>query len=115
MMNVLASEGGCYTLALCMAFYSPLIPELSLLLGQIPLYVIMVTMIKLTVLNTAKLGSVCLWKNLSVLDWLNSAVVVVLVYLLVNCRVDLLVLVRLHNLLSDGRGNRLVDCCVMVA
>ena len=74
----------------------------------------MVTVVELAMLNAAELGSVCLGEDLTVVDGLDGAVVVVLVNLLVNGSVDLLVLVRLDRLVVDSRGNRLVDGCVVV-
>jgi len=113
-VHVLAADGGSYALALCGSLNAPLIPELSLLLHQVPLDCVVVTVIELAVLDGTELGSVCLGEHLTVLDWLNSAVVVILVDLLVYCGVDLLVLVRLDRLVSDCGRNSLVDCGVMM-
>lgn len=114
-VDVLTTNGGCYTLALCGALYSSLVPELRLLLNKIPLRGVMVAVIKLTVLYSTELGGVCLGKHLAVLDRLDSAVVMVLVNLLIDGSVDLLVLVRLHSLVGDSGSNSLVDCGVVVA
>jgi hypothetical protein len=113
-VDVLSANGGGYALALGGALYAPLILELSLLLNKVPLGGVVVTVVKLAVLNGTELGSVCLGKNLTVLDGLNSAVVVVLVNLLVYRSVDLLMLVRLDGLVSDSRGNGLVHGGVVV-
>lgn len=114
-MDVLASDGGCNALALCGSLYAPLILELSLLLYEIPLRGIVITVIELAVLNGTELGRVLLWQNLAVLNWLDSAVVVILVDLLVHCGVDFLVLVRLDCLVNNRRGNSLVDSSVVVS
>jgi hypothetical protein len=113
-VDVLSANGGGYALALGGALNAPLILELSLLLNKVPLGGVVVTVVKLAVLNGTELGSVCLGKNLTVLDGLNSAVVVVLVNLLVYRSVDLLMLVRLDGLVSDSRGNGLVHGGVVV-
>jgi len=114
-VNMLSSNSGCSTLALCGSIDTPLIAELSLFLRQVLLGGFVVTVVKLAVLDSTELGSVLLWKDLTVLDWLDGAVVVVLVNLLVDSSVDLLVLVGLDDLLGDCRGNCLVDSGVMVA
>jgi hypothetical protein len=113
-MNVLAANRRRDTLAGCGALDAPLVPELSLLLDQVPLGGVVVAVVKLAVLDGAELGSVRLGENLAVLDGLNSAVVVVLVNLLVYRGVDLLMLVGLDDLVGDGRGNSLVDRGVVV-
>lgn len=113
-MDVLSANGGGYTLALCGALEAPLILELSLLLNKVSLGGIVVTVVKLAVLDATKFGGMLLGKNLTVLDWLNSAVVVVLVNLLVYRSVDLLMLVGLDGLMSDSGSNSLVHCGVVV-
>jgi hypothetical protein len=113
-VDVLAANGGGYTLALCGTLNAPLVPELGLLLNKVPLGGVMVTVVKLAVLYGTELGGVCLGKNLAVLHGLNSAVVVVLVNFLVYSSVDLLMHMRLDNLVSNSWGNSLVNCGVMV-
>jgi hypothetical protein len=113
-VDMLSANGGGYALALGGTLNAPLVLELGLLLNKIPLGGVVVTMVKLAVLNSTKLGSVCLWENLTVLDGLDSAVVMVLVNLLVYRSVDLLMLMRLDGLVSDSRGNGLVHCGVVV-
>jgi len=113
-VNVLAANGGCDTLALSGALYPPLVAELSLFLNKVPLGGVMVAVVKLAMLDTTELGSVCLGKHFTVLDRLDCAVVVVLMNLLVDSGVDLLVLVRLHSLVNNSRGDSLVDCGIMM-
>jgi hypothetical protein len=114
-VDVLAAKGGGYALAVSGALNLPLVTELSLLLHQVPLGVVMVAVVELAVLDGAKLGLVGLWEHLAVKHWLNCAVVVVLVDLLVDGGHDLLMVVRLDGLVDDGRGNSLVHCGVVVA
>jgi len=114
-VNMLSTDGGCYTLALGGTLNATLVPELRLLLNKVPLGRVVVAVVKLAVLYGTKLGGVCLRKNLTILDGLNSAVVVVLVNLLIDGSVDLFVLVRLNSLVDYSRCNSLVDCGVMVA
>jgi hypothetical protein len=113
-VDMLAADSGCDTLALCGGLYPPLVAELSLLLNKVPLNRVMVAVVKLAMLYTTKLGGVCLGKHLTILDWLDCAVVVVLVDLLVDSGVDLLVYVRLHSLVDNRGGDSLVDGSVMV-
>jgi hypothetical protein len=113
-VDMFAADGGGHALALCGALNAPLVPELSLLLHKVTLGGVMVTVVKLAVLNGTELGSVCLGKNLAVLDGLDCAVVVILVDLLVYSSVDLLMLVRLNGLVDDSRGNGLMNCGVVV-
>jgi hypothetical protein len=114
-VDVLASDSGCNALALRGSLYAPLILELGLLLYKVPLRGIVITVIKLAVLNGTELSDVLLWQNLAVLNWLNSTVVVILVNLLIHCCVDFLVLVGFDRLVNDRRGNSLVDGSIVVS
>jgi hypothetical protein len=58
---------------------------------------------------------VLLREDLAVLHWLDGAVVMVLVNLLVDRSVDLLMLVRLDGLVLHGRCNCLMNSGVVVA
>lgn len=113
-MYMLTTDCGGYALAGCGRLNTPLILKARLVLNQVPLRGVVVTVIELAMLDATDLGSVCLGEDFTVMDRLDSAVVVVLVNLLVNGSVDLLVLVRLDRLVLDSRGNRLVDGCVVV-
>lgn len=114
-MNVLSANSRSNALAVGGLLNAPLVLEASLVGHQIPLDGLGIAVVELPMLNCADLGLVLLGKNLAVVDWLYSAVVVVLVDLLVNCSVDLLVHMGLDNLLCDGGSHCLVDCGVMVA
>jgi hypothetical protein len=114
MVNMLTTDRGRYTLALGSTLYSSLILELSLLLNKVPLCGVVVTVVKLTVLNRAELSRVCLGKHLTILNGLNSAMVVILVNLLVDGSVDLLMDVRLDCLVGNSRSYSLVNGGVMV-
>jgi hypothetical protein len=114
-VDMLAANRWGYALALCGGLDAPLVPELGLLLSKVPLDVVVVTVIELAVLDCAELGSVCLWKNFTVLHGLNGAVIVILVNLLVYRCDDFLMLVRLDGLVDDCRSNSLMDGGVMVA
>lgn len=115
MVDVLAANSGRGTLAVSRLVYTPLILEQLLLSKKSPLCGIGITVVKLAMLDSTELSSVLLGKNLAVLDGLNSAVVVVLVDLLVDCGQDLFVLVRLDDLVLDSRGNCLMDGGVVVS
>jgi hypothetical protein len=109
------SDRRCNTLALCSSLYAPLVLELSLLLDKISLGGVMIAVVKLTVLNSTKLGLMLLGQDLTINDGLNSAVVVVLVDPLVYGSVDLLMYVRFDGLVGDSGSNSLVDCSVVMA
>jgi hypothetical protein len=114
-VNVLTANGSSSALAMSGSINAALILEAGLLLNEVPLCVVMITVVKLAVLNSTELGSVLLRENLAVLDRLDSAVVVVLVNLLVNSGLNLLVKVRLDNLVLNSRGNSLVNSGVVVS
>jgi hypothetical protein len=114
-VDVLAANGGSDALALGLVLDDTLITELRLLLHKVLLDGVVVTVVKLTVLDGTQLGSVRLGEHLAVLHGLDGAVVVVLVDLLVDRGDDLLVHVRLHGLVDNGRGDSLMDSGVMVA
>jgi len=114
-VNVLASESGRHALALRGSLYSPLVLELCLFLNKVLLRSVMVTVVKLAVLDSSKLCGVLLWQYLAILNWLNGAVVVILVHLLVYSCIDLLVLVGLDGLVNNRGSNSLMNSGVMVA
>jgi hypothetical protein len=113
-MNVLSANSGGNALAVGGVFDATLVSKASLVVNQSPLGAINVAVVELAVLNSSELSSVLLGQNLAVLDGLDSAVVVVLVDFLVNGSVDLLVDVRLNDLVLDSGSNCLVDSGVMV-
>jgi hypothetical protein len=113
-VDVLTTNGGSLALAVGVSIYNTLILELSLLLNKVALGSVVVAVVKLAVLDSAELSSVLFRENLTILDRLNGAVVVVLVYLLVDRGLHLLMGVRLNDLMLDSRSNSLVDSCVVV-
>ena len=113
-VDVLATDGSSLALAVGVSIYNALILELSLLLNKVALGSVVVAVIKLAVLDSAEFSSVLFRENLTILDRLNGAVVVVLVYLLVDRGLHLLMGVRLNDLMLDSRSNSLVDSCVVV-
>jgi len=113
-VHVFTSDGWRDTLALGSSFYNTLILELSLLLNKVPLGRVVIAVVKLAVLYGTKLSSVRLGKDLTVVNRLYCAVVVILVNLLVNSSVDLFVLVRLDGLVCYSWGNGLMDSGIMV-
>lgn len=72
-------------------------------------------MVEFSVLYGSEFGVMLLGKNLSVLDGLNGAVIVVLVDLSVDSCRDILVLMWLDCLVLDMWCNCLMDCGVMVS
>ena len=114
MVYVLSANSGSNTLAVGGVVDAPLVRKASLVVDKSPLGSVCITVVELAVLNSTKLSSVSLRENITVLDRLDSAVVVVLVDLLVDSGVDLLVYVRLHDLVLDRGGDCLVDSGIMV-
>lgn len=113
-VDVLSANSGGNTLAMGGFLNAALVGKASLVVDQGPLSGIGIAVVKLAVLNSTELSSVLLWENLTVLDGLDSAVVVVLVNFLVDGSVDLLVYVRLDDLVLDSGSNCLVDGGVVV-
>lgn len=101
MVYMLASNSGVCALAVAGTVNSALILESCLLSSKGALSVLGIAVVKFSVLNGTEVGSVLLGKNLPVLDWLDGAMVVILVHLLVNGSVDLLMLVRLDGLIHN--------------
>jgi hypothetical protein len=114
-VDVLAADGSSGALAVRCSIYAALILETSLLVDEVPLGGVVVTVVKLAVLNSTELSSVLLGEDLTVVDGLNCAVVVVLVNLLIDSSLDLLVNMRLDNLVLNSRSNCLVNSGVVVA
>lgn len=113
-VHMFTSDGWCDALALRGSLYNALILELSLLLNKVPLGGFVVAVVKLAVLYSTELSSVRLGKDFTIMNRLHCAVVVILMYLLVNSSVDLFVLVRLDGLVSYSWCNGLMDSGVMV-
>ena len=114
-VNVLASKGWGGGASLLGLTSDGLITELGCLEAKTLLNFGITAMLKLALLNRGKVVVVLLSKTLLVVDWLDGGVVVVLVDLLVNSSLDLLVLVDVLSVTSDGWGNLLVNCSVVVA
>lgn len=73
-----------------------------------------VGMFEFLVLDACHLVGVLLWKNLSILNWLNGGVVMILVNLSVNRGGDLLLADGLNLLMLDGWCLSLIDNGFMV-
>ena len=115
MVHVLSANSRVNTLAVGGVLNAALVSKASLVVDQGPLSGIGIAVVKLAVLNSTELSSVLLWQDLTVVDGLDSAVVVVLVNLLVDGGDVLLVLLPLDSLVLDGRGDLLVNSGVVVA
>jgi len=113
-VDVLSANSGGNTLAVGGVIDAPLVSKASLVVDKSPLGSVCITVVELAVLNSTKLSSVSLRENITVLDRLDSAVVVVLVDLLVDSGVNFLMYVRLHDLVLDRGGDCLVDSGIMV-
>jgi hypothetical protein len=75
----------------------------------------MVAVVELAVLDSTELVLMILWQNLTVVDRLHCAVVVVLVYFAIGSGDDFLVLGGLDNLVLNSRGDSLMDSGVVVS
>lgn len=114
-VHMLAANSRVHALAMRSILYDLLVLEPALTFNEGPLGVLMVTIIEFSVLDRADVGSVLLGQNFAIVNGLDAAVEVVLVDLLVDGRVDLLVLVRLDGFVLYGWSYFLVDSSVMVA
>lgn len=114
-VDMLSADGGCRALAMCSSLHMALAPELALLASKGSLGTLVVPVVELAVLSCGDVGPVLLRENLSVLNRLHCAVVVILVDLLVDGSVDFLVLVLLDILVGNGGRYRLVDRSVIVS
>jgi hypothetical protein len=114
-VDVLSANSRSDALAVGGLIDAPLVSKTGLVLNKSPLGGLSVTVVELAVLDSSKFGSVCLGEDLAVVHGLDSAVVVILVNLLVNGSVDLLVYVRLDNLMLHSGSDCLVDSGVVVA
>jgi len=114
MMHMLTCNCSGSTLTVPSTLDHSLILESSLLSSKVPFCNISIAMVKLAVLDTAKLSTVLFWENFTVLNRLDGAVVVILVNFLVDGSVDLFVLVRFYDLLLHSRCYSLVDGGVVV-
>jgi hypothetical protein len=113
-VDMLAADRGRSALAVCGSINLPLILEASLLINKVPLGGVVIAVVELAMLDGAKFSSVLLREHFAILNWLDGAVVVILVNLLIHSSQDFLVLVGLHNLVLYSRGNCLVDSGVVV-
>jgi len=113
-MNMFALDYRSLTLRLCCVMHLPFVVELRCLAFQSLLGTVMITVVKLAVLDFAHLMLVLLWQDLSVMYRLDGMVKVILMHLLVDSCADLLMLVRLHCLVLHSGGDLFVDRSVMV-
>jgi hypothetical protein len=61
MMDVFSANSGSYTPGLGSALYHPLILILGLILNEVSLHRLVITVVKLAMLDATKLSSVCFW------------------------------------------------------
>ena len=114
MMLVLAHECGCIYTALVRSTLDTGALELSGLLLETTVDVLVATVDILTVLDGKDVLLVLLGQDLPVLDRLNGCVVVILVNFLVDDRNDLLALLPFYSLLYNGRVDLFVDGSIMM-
>ena len=114
MMHMLSTNDWCSTLAVGSVMYDPLIFKAGLLGFQVPPRALVVAVIELAMLHSTQVVRVLFRQDLAVLHWLNSAVVVILVYLLVDSGVHVLMLMRLDSFMLHRRRYNLVYCGIVV-
>ena len=71
-------------------------------------------MLNLTSLHANHVVRVLFWEHLTILDWLNRGMIMVLVDLSVNGSLSLLMTVLANFLIHDGGSHLLMDGGVMV-
>jgi hypothetical protein len=109
-VNVLASDSS--TLSGLMLNITDLtsVFELSGLGSKTLLYVLIISVCNVAVLNTGHLVGVLLWENLTILDWLDGCVVMILVDLTIDGGLLLLELSTGDTLIGDGWVDGLNEC-----
>jgi hypothetical protein len=115
MVDMLSANGGSSALGELGVVHFPRISELGGLSSQLLLCAVVVAVIELAVLDSAKLVLVVLWQNLAVMNRLHCAVVVVLVYFAVGGGDDFLVPDRFYNFVLNSRSDSFVDSGVVVS
>lgn len=114
LVNMFAFDNRSAALGVLGVVDDALVAELGLLGLQSPLGLLIFAVVKLAVYYAANIVPVLFGKDLTVLDGLHLAMVVVLVYFFVDGGVDLLVPGGLDSLVLHCRGNLLVDSGIMV-
>lgn len=101
-MDMLSLDGWCSLLSMNQRLHNTFVLELGGLGSQCILGLYMIAMVKLAVFSFESSVLMDLGQNLSVLNGLDSVVVVVLVNLPIKGRVDLLMLGPLHGLMDNS-------------
>lgn len=114
-VHVLASDDWCRSAGVLTLNALRFVPVTSLLGRKLTLHLIVVVVFVGAVLNRDHVVVVLLRELCLVVDRLDRGVVVVLVNLLVDRRLHVLVFSAVDGLVSDGRGNLLVDGGVVMA
>jgi len=114
MVDMLALGNWGVGLCVCGVMYDSLILNLSSLGCQRMLGVVVIPVVVFPMLDGTDVMFMLLWKHLPIVDRLHSMVVMILVDLLVNSRIDFLVPRRLHCLVRDLWGHLFVNGSVMV-
>jgi hypothetical protein len=112
---MLALNDGSTGLRVLGLVHNTLVPELGLLGLQSTLCLLVIAVVELAVDNAADVVLVLLREDLTVIDGLHLAVIVVLVHLLVHGGDDLLMSGGLDSLVRYRRSNLLVHSGVVVA
>ena len=115
LVDLLALHNWRLTLGVGSICHNPLVSQLSGLSPQRPFGGLLVTVVNFPMDDVAGLVNVLLGQNLSVLDRLHHASVVILMELSVNGGVGFFVLGRLDRLVLDRRGDLLVHGGVMMS
>jgi len=115
MVDVLTSNGRGGRLCVLGIVDCARILELGLLSGEALFDVGVVSVLQLTVLYTSNLMGVLFWEDFAILDRLDRCMVVILVYLTIDRRGDILVTGVVYMLVLNGRINSLVDCGIVLS
>lgn len=114
-MHMFSSYSWRYRSTMLRLSHLPGILELSPLSLEALFDALIIAVLDLTVLNGSNIMAMLLREDFLVLDWLNSGMMVVLVYLTVNGCCGLLVLSPGYMLILNCWVDSLVDCGVMLA
>lgn len=114
MVHVLAGNDWCNGVGLLGTCFSAGILELHALFFETSLDGVGIAVLKLTLLDSGHAVMVLFRENLTILDWLDRGVVMVLVHLAVNGSLSLLMTLLNHLLVHNGGGDLLMNCGIMV-
>ena len=115
LVKTLALDNRSVALGLGGVSYDTLVVQLPSFGPQGFLSSFVVAVIEIAVLRSGHSVPMLLWQDLSIFDWLDSIVVMVLVDLFIDRSIDLFMPCRLHCLVYYGRSDLLIDSSIVMS